>query len=150
SLAKLDDTNYTSWSTRMKAVLIKKGYWSLLILTVEDSQLPHMDGDNPKVIWDELVKVHHAQGLSTQLTAIRKFVRLEKKADQSMSSWIGNVCALAHHLKCVEITLPDIFTIIVLTSGLPPEYEPVVVVLNAVDSAKLTLNVAIARLLNEE
>ncbi|KAG1847166.1 hypothetical protein DFJ58DRAFT_663424 [Suillus subalutaceus] len=79
SLAKLDDTNYTSWSTCMKAVLIKRGYWSLvsgkekldasiqadasrlaafqprqleacseLILAVEDSQLPHMDGDDPK------------------------------------------------------------------------------------------------------
>ncbi|KAG1847168.1 hypothetical protein DFJ58DRAFT_663466 [Suillus subalutaceus] len=67
-----------------------------------------------------------------------------------MSSWIGDVCAHAHHLKCVEITLPDIFTIVVLTSGLPPEYEPVVVALDAVDSAKLTLDVAIARLLNEE
>ncbi|KAG2130817.1 uncharacterized protein EDB93DRAFT_1094656 [Suillus bovinus] len=67
-----------------------------------------------------------------------------------MSSWIGDVCALAHHLKCVEITLPDIFIIIVLTSGLPSEYEPVVVALDAVDSAKLTLDVAIAQLLNEE
>ncbi|KAG2130816.1 uncharacterized protein EDB93DRAFT_1094667, partial [Suillus bovinus] len=85
SSPKLNDTNYTTWSIHMKAVLIKKGHWSLasgketldasiqadadklatfqqcqleacseLILAVEDSQLPHMDGDDPKVIWDEL------------------------------------------------------------------------------------------------
>jgi hypothetical protein len=142
---KLDDSNYISWSTRMKAILIKKSYWPLvsgketltnsiqadadklaaftqrqlevcseLILAVEDSQLTHMDSDDPKVIWDELAKVHGARGLSTQLAAIRKFVRMEKKVDQSMSSWIGNVCSLAHQMKCVGITLPDIFTIVVL------------------------------------
>jgi hypothetical protein len=123
---------------------------SELILAVEDSQLAHMDGDDPKVIWDELTKVHGARGLSTQLAAIRKFVRMEKKADQSMSSWIGDVRSLAHQMKHVGITLPDIFTIVVLTSGLPSEYEPVVVALDAVDSTKLTLDITIARLLNEE
>jgi hypothetical protein len=174
---KLNDNNYTSWSTRMRAVLIKKNCWSLvsgteilsasadaskraafkkrqdeayseLILAVEDSQLPHMDSDDPKVIWDELAKVHHAGGLSTQLAAVRKFVRMEKKADQSMSSWIGEVRALTQQLERVQIKLPDIFPIVVLTAGLPQEYEPVVVALDGVD--KLTLDVAIARLLNEE
>jgi len=176
---KLDDSNYIGWSTRMKAILIKRGYWSLvsgtevlstsadasekaaftqrqleacseLILAVDDSQLAHMDSEDPKVIWDELAKVHGARGLSTQLAAIRKFVRMEKKADQSMSSWIGDVRSLAHQMKRVGVTLPDIFTIVVLTSGLPPEYEPVVVALDAVDSTKLTLDITITRLLNEE
>ncbi|KAJ8579316.1 hypothetical protein M405DRAFT_686765, partial [Rhizopogon salebrosus TDB-379] len=128
---KLNDSNYIGWSTRMKAILIKRGYWSLVSGT-------------------ELAKVHGARGLSTQLAAIRKFVRMEKKADQSMSSWIGDVRSLAHQMKRVGVTLPDIFTIVVLTSGLPPVYEPVVVALDAVDSTKLTLDITITRLLNEE
>ena len=44
-----------------------------LILYVKDSQLPHMSGDDPHVIWNELSHVHHACGLSTQLAAVHKF-----------------------------------------------------------------------------
>lgn len=124
--------------------------YSELILAIDDSQLAHMDSEDPKVIWDELAKVHGAQGLSTQLTAVRKFVRMKKKADQSMSSWIGDVRSFSHQMKRIDIILPDIFIIVVLTSGLPPEYEPVVVALDAIDSTKLTLDTTITQLLDEE
>jgi len=123
---------------------------SELILAVEDSQLAHMDSDDPKVVWDELSKVHGARGLSTQLAALRRFVRMEKSPTQSMSSWIGDVRSLAHQMKRIGIPLPDIFTILVLTSGLPHEYEAVVVALDSIDSTSLTLETTITRLINEE
>ena len=121
-----------------------------LILYVEDSQLPHMSGDDPHVIWNELSCVHRARGLSMQLAAVRKFSRIEKGVSQSMSSWIGEIKAQAQMMKVIDIALPDLFVIVVLTSGLPPEYEAAVVALNSVNSKDLTLELVTGRLLNEE
>ena len=177
----LNDTNYTSWSSCMHALLICLGYWGLIsgtetlpaadkadtkkaelftdcqlkacaefILYVEDSQLPHMSGDDPHVIWNELSHVHRAHGLSTQLVAVRKFSRMEKGASQSMFLWIGKVKAQAQMMKVIDITLPDLFVIVILTSSLPPEYKAAIVVLDSVNLKDLTLELVIGCLLNEE
>ena len=58
--------------------------------------------------------------------------------------------AQAHLIKDIGITLPNLFVIIVLTSGLPTEFDSVVVALNSIESKSLTLEVAISHLLNEE
>ena len=158
----LNDTNYTSWSSHMCALLICLSYWGLvsgtdstlpaadkadtkktklftdcqlkacaeLILYVEDSQLPHMSGDDPKVIWDKLAHVHCTHGLSTQLVAVCKFSHMEKGTSQSMSSWISKIKAQAQFMKEINITLPDLVVIVILTSSLPPEYESAVVMLD--------------------
>ena len=93
---------------------------------------------------------HYAQGLSTQLTAMRKFSCMEKHLEQSITSWVGDVKAQAHLMKDIGIELPDLLTIVVLTSGLPHEYDSVVVALDAVKPDELTLELAISQLLNEE
>ena len=121
-----------------------------IMLYVEDSQIPHVQSDDPKVIWDELVCVHCSRGLSTQLAPMRKFSCMEKCPDQSISSWISDIKAQAHLIKDIGITLPDLFVIIVLTSGLPAEFNSIVVTLDSIKSKSLTLKVAIPCLLNEE
>ena len=121
-----------------------------IALYVDDTQIIHVQGDDPKVIWDTLASIHRARGLSTQLAAMRKFSRMEKRPEQSITSWVGDVKAQAYLMKDIGIKLPDLLTIVVLTSGLPPEYDSVIVALDAVKPDELTLDLAIARLLNEE
>ncbi|KAF8138781.1 hypothetical protein EV363DRAFT_1154195 [Boletus edulis] len=75
---------------------------------------------------------------------------MEKRPKQPITSWIGDVKAQAHLMKDIGIDLPDLFTIVVLTSGLPLEYDSVVVALDAVKPNELTLDLAISRLLNKE
>ena len=41
-----------------------------ITLYIDDSQIIHVQGDDPKTIWDTLASVHHAHSLSTQLTAM--------------------------------------------------------------------------------
>ncbi|KAG6328479.1 hypothetical protein ID866_10610 [Astraeus odoratus] len=94
-----------------------------LILCAEASQFAHMTSDNPHKIWEELKCIHEAQGLSTQLITICKFTCMEKQSDQSMSEWIGEVCSHAFLMQKIGIKLEDIFSIIVLTSGLPSKYD---------------------------
>ena len=103
-----------------------------IALYIDDSQIIHVQGDDPKTIWDTLASVHCAHGLSTQLAAMRKFSRMEKCLEQSITSWVGNVKAQAHLMKDIGIELPDLLTIVVLTSSLPHEYDSVVVALDAV------------------
>ena len=121
-----------------------------IALYVDDSQIIHVQGDDPKAIWDTLASVHHARGLSTQLAAMCKFSRMEKRPEQSITLWIGNVKAQVHLMKDIDITLPELLTIVVLTSGLPPKYDSVVITLDAVKPDDLTLELAISCLLNEE
>ena len=121
-----------------------------ITLYVKDSQIPHIQSDDPKVVWDELTHVHCSRGLSTQLTAMRKFSRMEKRPDQSVSSWIGDIKAQAHLITDISITLPNLFVIVVLTSGLPAKFDSVVVTLDSIESKSLTLKVAILHLLNKE
>ena len=65
-------------------------------------------------------------------------------------SWVGDVKAQAYFMKDIGIELPDLLTIVILTSSLPLEYGSVVVALNAVKSNELTLELAISQLLKEE
>jgi ribosomal protein L35AE/L33A len=121
-----------------------------ITLYVEDSQIPHVQSDDPKVIWDKLARIHRSHGLSTQLAAMRKFSRMEKHPDQSISSWISDIKAQVHLIKDIGITLSNLFVIVVLTSGLPAKFDSVVVALDSIESKSLTFEVAISRLLNEE
>ena len=121
-----------------------------VMLYVNDSQIIHVQGDDPKAIWDTLASIHRACGLSTQLATMRKFSHMEKHPEQSITSWIGNVKAQAHLMKDIDITLPELLTIVVLTSGLPPEYDSIVIALDAVKPNDLTLKLAISHLLNKE
>ena len=65
-------------------------------------------------------------------------------------SWVGDVKAQAHLMKDIGIKLPDLLTIVVLTSSLPHKYNSVIVALNAVKPNELTLELAFSQLLNEE
>ena len=65
-------------------------------------------------------------------------------------SWVGDVKAQVHLMKDIEIKLPDLLTIVVLTSSLSHEYNSVIVALDAVKPDELTLKLAISQLLNEE
>jgi hypothetical protein len=65
-----------------------------IILRIEDSQLAHIRGRDPEILWGNLLQVHRARGLATRLALRRKFLTLVKGAD-AMSAWIGWVKAMA-------------------------------------------------------
>ncbi|KAG5338061.1 hypothetical protein J132_08839 [Termitomyces sp. J132] len=72
------------------------------------------------------------------------------KEGQTMEAWIGEVCSLANCLTAINISTSDKDIIVVLTAGLPPSYEIVIIPLNAIKPEELTLNFVITHLLNEE
>ena len=111
-----------------------------IALYVDDSQIIRVQGDDPKTIWDTLTSVHCAHGLSTQLAAMRKFSHMEKRLEQSITSWVGDVKAQAHLMKDIRIELPDLLTIVILTSSLPCEYDSVLLLSMLSNLMNLPLN----------
>lgn len=175
----LKDNNYEFWAPRMEAVLIRKGMWKVisgrerapattdadelmdwvdrqaevcaeLILSVEDGQLAHMSSPDPNIVWEELKRVHEARGLSTKLALTRTFLRMSKREDEAMVTWIGRVRSIATKRKAISAPCDDLFIIVVLTSGLPTTYQPLIVTLDSLDATALTVKTVITRLLNEE
>ncbi|KAF8808921.1 hypothetical protein BYT27DRAFT_7222736 [Phlegmacium glaucopus] len=112
--------------------------------------LMHMGSPNPKVVWESLVKVHHAQGFSSCLQLHHHFITATMIKGQTMESWIGEVQTCARRLKNIDVKVSDEDMIVILTTGLPHSYTPVIISFNALDPEKLTLDFVINFLLNEE
>jgi hypothetical protein len=164
----------------MKALLIKKGVWDIvdgtrirpagipstpavrtflhksaealaeITLNVAPSQLSFINSDDPAVVWQELERVHQARGVSSRLTLRRRFWRLKKADDQSVQAFIGEARRLAMLLVDIGVTVEDEEMILVITGGLPPSYDHLLVSLDSTDPALLTVDFVVTRLLNEE
>jgi hypothetical protein len=189
--AKLNESNYAEWSLYMRAILVKKGLWGVvdgaetrptgsansktirayerrqseahaeIVLHLDPSQLPHAHNEDSRELWNELQRMHRAQGFATRMTLRRKFNTMTKRADQSMSSWIANVQQAAFRLKEVGYIATDEDKILVLTQGLPRSYDSFIISLDASiaaitneDESKpepaVSLEIVKARLINEE
>ena len=121
--------------------------------------MTHAHSTNLYVLWEELQRMHRAQGFATCMTLHRRFNTMTKHADQSMSSWIADVQQAVFHLKEVGYTATDEDKILVLTQGLPLSYDPFIISLNAAIAANTSSNdsnssipieVVKAHLINEE
>ncbi|KAF8237328.1 hypothetical protein L208DRAFT_1150460, partial [Tricholoma matsutake] len=128
---QLNHSNYSEWAVHMEAILIKLGFWDL-------------------VIWDGLAAVHQVHSFSSHLHIHRKFIIAIMKEGQGIESWIGEVCTLSNKLKLIDVPVTDKDVIVVIMAGLPDSYSSVVIVFDNVDSKILTLDFIITCLLNEE
>jgi hypothetical protein len=176
----LDEGNWNVWKIFEKASLIRKGVWGVvdgsitqpatgpnsnimisfkkkqqeafadIVLNLSPSQLPHISSDNPKELWDTLEAIHTARGVASRLTLRRSFWKLTKQPDQSMKSFIADARRLKHQLGDIGVTVGDEEMILVLTGGLPPSYDYLVVSLDATPEDDLTVEYVINRVLNEE
>jgi len=122
---------------------------AFMLTRVEAGQLAHMLDPDPKVIWDDLVKVHQARGFASALSMRRDFMEMKMSEGQTMASWISSVKAAAFALKSTAAPASDMDTIIILTKGLPPSYATFIVTLDSVEPKLLTVDYVITRLANE-
>jgi hypothetical protein len=122
-----------------------------IILRVEDGQLAHLCDRDPSVIWDTLQSVHQAHGFATSLALRCWFLTAKKREDESMQSWIGSICQQAFILMQeagVATTSQDM--ILVVTMGLPPTYDTIIINFNSTSPDQLTFENVVAWLINEE
>jgi len=137
-------------SKAMKAYVRKQKLAKVkIILHLDKSQLPHAHFDTAKEIWDNLKRIHLTRSFGTLLAIHRKFFSMVK-GDKTMEAWVASVCDAAHCLEAADFEVKDIDLIVALTQGLPEEYFPLIVSLNATPIDQLNVDSIITRLLNEE
>ena len=176
----LSETNYHKWAFFMEAILIRKDLLDIvdgtvthplgspnskpvkaflqkqklaraeIILRVSPSQLPNVHDPDLMVIWDTLRALHQFRGFASCLSLRRRFITMKKEDMQSIQSWVADIRRVAFQLSEIDVSVPDEDIILVLTAGLPPSYESLIVSLDAVSPDLLTLDFVISRLLNEE
>lgn len=140
-----------------------------IILQIDPSQYAHIQSEKDAAeVWATLKMVHQSRGFATRMSLRRKFLTMTKDPRTSMSSWIAIVRGLAFELEKIEdeyhglkVTTTDDAklinrqtrdedVILVLTMGLPKEYDHFVTTLDATPRNDLTLEYVVGRLLNEE
>ena len=121
-----------------------------MILCVDDGQLSHMCSWDPLEIWETLEHIHCAAGFATSLALWWHFLMAKKGAEQSMQAWIGHIQGLGFCMEQSGVKVSDQDKILVLTMGLAPSYDPIIINFDATPSELLTLNNVIMCLLNEE
>jgi hypothetical protein len=72
------------------------------------------------------------------------------KLGQSMQSFISDVHRVEHQLKDIGVKVKEEETILVLTGGVPPSYNHLIVALDSTPEDKFSIEFIINRLLNEE
>ena len=179
-IPKLNEENYPEWEMLMLALLTRKGLAEIvtgettrpmgspnapavkaynrkaaearaeIILNVEPSQLPHCRKPDVTEIWDDLKMIHQSRGFGTRMARRRQFFTMVKNEDQSMASWISDVRRAAFLLEEIGGRIDEEDTILVLTNGLPSEFDPFVINLDSTPADDLSLDYIVQRLLNEE
>lgn len=138
------------WITKRSAKKMAEAR-SEIVARVSDSQLDHfLTLKDPMKIWETLAGIHVARGLATRLALRRKFLRLVKEGDETMSAWIGRVKRMAFQLVAIGVDVSDEDRILALTNGLDDSYEAFVISLDATQPQNLTLEYVVDRLLNDE
>jgi hypothetical protein len=134
-----------------------------IILAVEPSQLPHTRETDPALIWENLAQIHRARGLGTLITMRRQFFSMTMPPNSTVAAWVASVRHAAYRLEeCYRLelantttttppfTVSDLDKIMVLTAGLPPSYDPLVVNISSLPTLSISFENIVTRLLNEE
>jgi len=122
-----------------------------MIKQVMASQLSHMMDPDPKVVWAELVHVHHAGGFGLKLAMRRRrFLNARMQEGEAMASWVLRVKALVFELRVIKAAPTDEDVILMLTNRLPTTYQVLVIALDSTPTTDITLPNVISRLTNEE
>ena len=139
-----------------------------IILTINPSQLPHVQSeDDPAIIWKNLAQIHHVHGLSVLLTMHKDFLKMSMPPESTIFTYVACICHAAYHLEecswaeeedSFSITSPstrppiilELDKITVLLNGLPSIYQSVIVSITGIPLTSLSFENVITCLMNEE
>ncbi len=84
------------------------------------------------------------------LSLQRKFLIAKMLEGQGIESWVGQIRQMAKVMELASIDISDQDLILILTIGLSPSYENVIINFDATPPDQLTLSNVIVCLLNKE
>lgn len=150
-IKRLDVDNYATWSTKMRFLLITKGYWTaveeegqdndakalaLIGLCVEDHHLSTIDKcSTAKEAWETLASIYKAKSIAKVLQLKRELNSLKKETSEPITKYIARAKNIRDQLHAAGHKVDDEDVVLSALAGLPTEYNTLVSILENGDSA---------------
>lgn len=172
-IEKLNNSNYSLWSFKMKMYLIREGCWkviseettgmkpedvmvmnekalSLIALMVENDQLVHIRKANGgKEAWNILMDFHKKTSLVSQIRVMKKLFKMELGQGESMKDHLQRIFEYFSDLTEMDAKLDDSIAVCVILASLNEDYDTLITALEAWDPKVLTIQAVKSKLIEE-
>jgi gag-polypeptide of LTR copia-type len=163
----LSDANWHTWSLKMKAFLLKNGWWDSaaalpigmdrgadtikaqaeMMLRVEDQFLSIVnDAQDAKAAWRDLRSAFETQGAARRVTLRKELNNIAKKKDETISQHIDRGKTLKNELSAAGLYVPEFEVVEALLMGLPEEYEVIRQIITSQDMTSISLSQLLSKL----
>lgn len=167
-LERLDGTvNYNNWKFAMKMSLILDGLWNCVLATNTDSNKDQMalakiclnvqsscyahvrNARTSKEAWDNLQTAFENKGLCRRLGLLRRLLRTKYEDFNSMGEYVSGLISLVQQLADIDHIVDDEEVAMLLLGGLPTEFDPLVMGIEATHTT-ISSEMVKTRLLQED
>jgi hypothetical protein len=169
---KLTSTNYGTWKLKMQMVSQIRDLWeivdgeqklsdpqwmkksektkAIIGLNLLNAQLQHIRKcSTAKEVWTTLEKVHQGNNLMRRIQLHKEFFNIKKNQGESIQSYVSRVNELRELLESIGDETQELHCVLALLAGLPEDYAPLVMALEA-RGEDLQMETVISLLLTEE
>lgn len=164
--------NYSTWKFCMKMILIHEDLWETIdgepkivqseedkkktqkalariCLSVQTSAFPHVrNARDAREAWNNLSKAYEDKGLCRRLGLLRTLFNTKLAGHDSMESYLAKLQELSQQLHDINSPLDDDFLAVIMLSGLPTNYDPLIMALEN-SNQKLSSDMVKGKLLQE-
>lgn len=160
--------DYHNWKFAMKMILVHEDLWECIeptdatakpdckrdmkalakiCLSVHSTAYPHVrNAAGAKAAWNNLKNAYEDRGLCRRLSLLRTLFATKLLGD--METYLSSITELAQQLCDIGSPLDDDFVAVIILSGLPQEYDPLIMALEN-NNTSLSSEVVKAKLLQE-
>lgn len=156
----LNDTNWHSWSVKMKALLLKRGYWDIqtrlpydvshpeetakavaeMLLRVEDHLLTIVDeAHDASQAWHALQSIFLSQSVNRRVALKKELNTMRKQAYETMAQYVDRGQKLRTELRAAGLTVAEFEVVEALIVGLPKDLDVSKTVLMNQDTTTMSL-----------
>jgi hypothetical protein len=154
SVPKLGEDNYATWSTRMRFLLISKGYWeavqhpanadhphandakalALIGLAVEDQFLPTVGAcATARAAWEALAAIYRSRSNACILILKRQLNSLSMQDTEPVTRYVSRAQALRDQLAAIGHPVDEADVVLAILNGLPDQYNTLVTLIENSD-----------------
>lgn len=153
--------NYPVWKFLVRMILVQDDLWDAveskqeesnktqqkalarICLMVEPNVLSHIrNAKTAYEAWNNLQKVYEDKGLCRRLGLLRSLFALKLDGYSSMQAYLSKVCDISQQLQDIDAPLDDDFVAVIMLSGLPTDYDPLIM---AIENSNLKLTSELVR-----
>ncbi|KAI5637067.1 gag-polypeptide of LTR copia-type domain-containing protein [Phthorimaea operculella] len=121
-----------------------------ICLSVGPSVLPQIrDATTPYKAWKNLETAYQDKGLCRRLGLLRALFGMKLNQMESMEAYVSKISELSQQLTDIGSPLDDDFVAVIMLSGLPDSYDPLIMALESTNTT-LTSEKVKSRLLQEQ